>query len=108
MDKFESLSHTAWECKYHVVFIPKCRRRTPRAIGAVNPSYETANRKRRGAMRRSILFCAEAEVHLLCSWFFGKPGRASYVNLFKHFLPNIHNRMVDRFWICKKTKIAAK
>ena len=22
-----SLSHTKWECKYHVVFIPKCRRR---------------------------------------------------------------------------------
>ena len=28
MDKFESLSHTKWECKYHIVFIPKCRRRT--------------------------------------------------------------------------------
>ena len=28
MDRFESLSHTAWECKYHVVFIPKCRRKT--------------------------------------------------------------------------------
>ena len=28
MDEFESLSHSAWECKYHVVFIPKCRRRT--------------------------------------------------------------------------------
>jgi putative transposase len=28
MDKFESLSHTAWDCKYPVVFIPKCRRRT--------------------------------------------------------------------------------
>ena len=28
MDKFESLSHPAWDCKYHVVFIPKCRRRT--------------------------------------------------------------------------------
>jgi putative transposase len=25
---FESLSHTAWDCKYHVIFIPKCRRRT--------------------------------------------------------------------------------
>ena len=24
----ESLSHSKWECKYHVVFIPKCRRRT--------------------------------------------------------------------------------
>ena len=28
MDENESLSHSRWECKYHVVFIPKCRRRT--------------------------------------------------------------------------------
>ena len=28
MDESESLSHAKWECKYHVVFIPKCRRRT--------------------------------------------------------------------------------
>ena len=28
MDDYESLSHTKWECKYHVVFIPKCRRKT--------------------------------------------------------------------------------
>ena len=28
MDEMESLSHTKWECKYHVVFIPKCRRKT--------------------------------------------------------------------------------
>jgi putative transposase len=28
MDEYESLSHSTWECKYHVVFIPKCRRRT--------------------------------------------------------------------------------
>jgi len=27
MDKYESLSHSKWECKYHVVFIPKCRRK---------------------------------------------------------------------------------
>src|SRR5436305_13445404 len=27
MDKFESLSHTAWDCKYHIIFIPKCRRK---------------------------------------------------------------------------------
>jgi putative transposase len=24
----QSLNHTKWECKYHVVFIPKCRRKT--------------------------------------------------------------------------------
>jgi putative transposase len=28
MDEMESLSDTKWECKYHVVFIPKCRRKT--------------------------------------------------------------------------------
>ena len=28
MDQFESLNHTKWDCKYHVVFIPKYRRRT--------------------------------------------------------------------------------
>ena len=28
MDVYESLSHTKWECKYHVVFIPKYRRKT--------------------------------------------------------------------------------
>jgi putative transposase len=26
MDEYESLSHSKWECKYHIVFIPKCRR----------------------------------------------------------------------------------
>src|SRR6185436_14890051 len=28
MDKGQSLNHTRWECKYHIVFIPKCRRKT--------------------------------------------------------------------------------
>jgi putative transposase len=28
MDEMETLSHTKWECKYHVVLIPKCRRQT--------------------------------------------------------------------------------
>ena len=27
MDLYESLSHTRWECKYHVVFVPKRRRK---------------------------------------------------------------------------------
>src|ERR1700741_2820056 len=28
MDEYESLNHTKWDCKYHVVFIPKYRRKT--------------------------------------------------------------------------------
>ena len=27
MSDYRSLNHTKWECKYHVVFIPKCRRK---------------------------------------------------------------------------------
>ena len=40
MQTYESLKHTVWECKYHVVFIPKCRRKAlyaqlRRDLGAV-------------------------------------------------------------------------
>jgi len=28
MQTYESSKHTTWDCKYHVVFIPKCRRKT--------------------------------------------------------------------------------
>lgn len=28
MKEYKSLSHTRWDCKYHVVFIPKYRRKT--------------------------------------------------------------------------------
>ena len=27
MSDYDSLNHTKWECRYHVVFIPKCRRK---------------------------------------------------------------------------------
>ena len=27
MNEYERLQHTLWECKYHVVFIPKYRRK---------------------------------------------------------------------------------
>ena len=27
MNDYDSLNHTKWECKYHVVFIPKYRRK---------------------------------------------------------------------------------
>jgi putative transposase len=28
MDEYHSLSHTVWDCKYHVAIIPKCCRKT--------------------------------------------------------------------------------
>ena len=28
MDGYKSVRHSKWECKYHVIFIPKCRRKS--------------------------------------------------------------------------------
>ena len=40
MSDVKSLSHTSWNCKYHIVFAPKCRRQVfygekKRAIGEI-------------------------------------------------------------------------
>ncbi len=43
MDEYESLSHTKWDCKYHVLFIPKCRRRT--IYGELRPHLGEVFRK---------------------------------------------------------------
>jgi len=48
MENEGRLAHTKWECKYHVVFIPKCRRKTlyrelRRHLGAV--FHELARQK---------------------------------------------------------------
>ncbi len=52
MDDYKSLSHTKWECKYHVVFIPKCRRK--RLYGHV--------RKHLGEVFRELARRKECEV----------------------------------------------
>ena len=43
MDEYESLSHPKWDCKYHVVFIPKCRGRT--IFGELRPHLGEVFRK---------------------------------------------------------------
>ena len=52
MDTFESLSHSVWECKYHVVFIPKRRKKT--IFGAL--------RKHLGEVFRELARHKESEV----------------------------------------------
>ena len=56
MDEYESLSHTKWECKYHVVFIPKYRRKA--LYGELRGIWEMSSgswrRRRRAGSRRGI------------------------------------------------------
>ena len=43
MDSAESLSHTRWECKYHIIFIPKYRRKS--IYEGLRPHLEEVLRK---------------------------------------------------------------
>ena len=47
-DLYQSLSHSKWDCKYHVVFVPKQRRKDIRAnasaIGTNIPCLGAAER----------------------------------------------------------------
>lgn len=56
MDDYASLSHSKWDCKYHVVFIPKCRRKTlygelRQHLGEVSADWRC---RRRAGSRRGI------------------------------------------------------
>ena len=43
MEDYQSLSHTKWNCKYHIVFIPKYRRK--RLFGVVRRELGTVFRR---------------------------------------------------------------
>jgi REP element-mobilizing transposase RayT len=48
MDEYESLSHSKWECKYHIVFIPKGRRRALYVnCGGISVKSSAGRRSRR-------------------------------------------------------------
>jgi len=67
MDDYQSLAHTQWECKYHVVFIPKCRRKAlygevRRELGAL---FRTLAEQRESKVEEGHLM--PDHVHMLLS-----------------------------------------
>ena len=52
MQSYETLKHTTWECKYHIVFIPKCRKKV--LYGQV--------RRELGSVLRELVRQKESEV----------------------------------------------
>ena len=52
MESYESLNHTKWECKYHLVWIPKYRKKT--LYGQL--------RKELGPVLRQLAFQKESEI----------------------------------------------
>jgi len=67
MDEYQVGAHTKWECKYHVVFIPKCRRKVlygelRRHLGAV---FRTLAQQRESAVEEGHLM--PDHVHMMLS-----------------------------------------
>jgi putative transposase len=67
MDEYESLNHTKYECKYHVVFIPKFRRKAlfgqiGRELG---PVFRTLAERRECRVEEGHI--ASDHVHMLLS-----------------------------------------
>jgi putative transposase len=67
MDEYQSLNHTRWECKYHVVFIPKYRRKAlfgqlRRDLG---PIFRTLTEQRESEVQEGHLM--PDHVHMLLS-----------------------------------------
>ena len=53
MKEYQSLSHTTWDCKYHVVFIPKCRKQ--RIFGALRRELGVIFRELAGQKESQIV-----------------------------------------------------
>ncbi len=53
MQTYETEKHTTWECKYHIVFIPKCRKKV--LYGQI--------RRELGAVFRDLASRKECEIH---------------------------------------------
>ena len=53
MDTLESLNHSVWDCKDHVVFIPKCRRCTASCGGTLARCSGSWRSRRRVALRKA-------------------------------------------------------
>jgi putative transposase len=106
MREYESLSHTRWDCKYHVVFIPKKRKKV--IFGGI--------RKYLGKMLRELAVqkgCQIVEGHLMpdhihmcisippkysVSNVVGYIKGKSAIGIARHFLGKSRNFSGENFW----------
>jgi REP-associated tyrosine transposase len=67
MDEYESLQHTKWECKYHVVFIPKYRRKAlfEQLRREIGPVFRSLTQRRECRVEEGHIM--PDQVHMLLS-----------------------------------------
>ena len=106
MEDYQSLSHTKWNCKYHVIFIPKYRRKrlygvVKRELGAV--FHRLAVQKECRIEEGHLM---AAHVHMLISIppkyavssVIGYLKGKSAIHVARHFLKRERNYAGQRLW----------
>lgn len=106
MEDYQSLSHTTWQCKYHIIFIPKCRRKklygvVRRELGPV--FHRLAEQKECKIIEGHIL---PDHVHMLISIppklavssVVGFIKGKSAIHVARHFLKRERNYAGQRLW----------
>jgi len=82
MDDYRSLSHTRWKCRYHVVFIPKYRRKVlySNLKQYLGPVFHELAKHKESTIEHGVL-CSD-HMHMLI-WFppkFAVSSVVGYVN----------------------------
>src|SRR5688500_13923133 len=106
MRDYQSLTHTTWDCKYHVVFIPK--RRNKAIFGAIRRHFgkvlhELAHRKAarlwKGTCSRITCTCASVfHRSISVSYVVGYIKGKSAISITRKFMGKAKNFAGENFW----------
>ncbi len=106
MKDYQSLNHTRWDCKYHVVFIPKRRKKS--IYGAIRKHlgeilHELARQKEsaivEGHLRRDhIHMCMSIPPKYAVSNVIGYLKGKSAISIARNFMGRKRNFMGENFW----------
>jgi putative transposase len=106
MENYQSLSHTRWQCKYHIIFIPKFRRK--RLFGVLRKEIGSVFRRLAEQKGCSIEegHVMSDHVHMLISIppklsvssVIGYIKGKSAIHVARHFLKRERNYAGQRLW----------
>ena len=106
MKEYQSLSHTRWDCKYHVVFIPK--RRKSRIFGALRKHlgdifHDLASRKESKIVKGHLIpdhvhFCISIPPKYAVSNVVGYIKGKSAIQIARQFGGRRRNFTGESFW----------
>ena len=106
MSEYHSLSHSKWDCKYHVVFIPKKRRKIffgeiRKEIGSI--FRELAQQKGCNIIEGHLMpdhvhMCIEIPPKHAVSSIIGFIKGKSAIMIARHFLKKERNFVGEHFW----------